>query len=58
MGDQTHPEGTRVHLFTDGAMAKDSRNASAGGVVCDPVGNWVLGFNHYLGRYTLFEAKL
>ncbi|MBA0584343.1 hypothetical protein Gorai_015160 [Gossypium raimondii] len=39
-------------------MAKDSRNASAGGVVCDPVGNWVLGFNHYLGRYTLFEAKL
>ncbi|MBA0666319.1 hypothetical protein Goklo_002741, partial [Gossypium klotzschianum] len=35
VGDQTHYEGMRVHLFTDGAMARDSRNASAGDMVRD-----------------------
>ncbi|MBA0789349.1 hypothetical protein Gotri_006961, partial [Gossypium trilobum] len=36
VGDQTHSEGTRVHLFTNGAMARNSGNAYAGGVVRDP----------------------
>ncbi|MFQ6668373.1 hypothetical protein Gotur_034043 [Gossypium turneri] len=48
----------RVHLFTDGAMARDSRNASAGDVVRDSIDYWVLRFNCYLGRCTLFEAEL
>ncbi|MBA0680522.1 hypothetical protein Goari_012214 [Gossypium aridum] len=37
-------------------MAKDSRNASAGGVVCDPVGNWVLGYNQYLDNLEVVRA--
>ncbi|MBA0726513.1 hypothetical protein Golax_002336, partial [Gossypium laxum] len=39
-------------------MARDSRNASAGDVVCDSIDNWVLRFNCYLGRCTSFEAEL
>ncbi|MFQ6649322.1 hypothetical protein Gotur_022901, partial [Gossypium turneri] len=36
VGDQTHSKGTRVHLFTNGAMARNSGNTYAGGVVRDP----------------------
>ncbi|KAH1107514.1 hypothetical protein J1N35_011282 [Gossypium stocksii] len=47
-----------VLLFSDGAIAKDSRNASAGGVVRDRNGNWILGYNHFLGRCSPLEAEL
>ncbi|KAA3459823.1 Retrovirus-related Pol polyprotein LINE-1 [Gossypium australe] len=45
-----------VQLFTDGAVARASENASTGGVVRDRDGNWILGFTHYLGRP--LEAEL
>ncbi|MBA0634063.1 hypothetical protein Godav_022221, partial [Gossypium davidsonii] len=38
--------------------AKASGNASVGGVVRDRVSNWILGFNHYLGRCSPLEAEL
>ncbi|MBA0667317.1 hypothetical protein Goklo_000421, partial [Gossypium klotzschianum] len=49
---------SRVHLFTDGAVARDSEKASVGGVLRDQFGNWILEFNRFLGSYTRFEAKL
>ncbi|XP_052886977.1 uncharacterized protein LOC128295438 [Gossypium arboreum] len=39
-----------VYLFTDRAVARASGNASAGGMVRDRDGSWILGFKHYLGR--------
>ncbi|KAK5840215.1 hypothetical protein PVK06_009102 [Gossypium arboreum] len=53
-----HSSDDWVQLFTDGAVARDSRNASAGGVVRDQDRNWILGFTHYLGRCSLMEAEL
>ncbi|MBA0665248.1 hypothetical protein Goklo_005136, partial [Gossypium klotzschianum] len=47
-----------VHLFSDGAVARNSGSAFAGSVVRDPVGNWILRFNCYLGRCTPFEVEL
>ncbi|MBA0797777.1 hypothetical protein Gohar_008440 [Gossypium harknessii] len=49
---------TWVRLFTDGAVARDTGSASTGGVLCDQLGNQILGFNHYLERCTPFEAEL
>ncbi|KAH1113745.1 hypothetical protein J1N35_007123 [Gossypium stocksii] len=46
-----------AYLFTDGAVAKASGNAAAGGVVRDRDGNWILGFTHYLGRCSPLEAE-
>ncbi|MBA0843598.1 hypothetical protein Goarm_000770, partial [Gossypium armourianum] len=53
-----HCEDNWVYLFSDGVVARASENAFAGGVVRDQVGNWILGFNHYLGRCSLLEAEL
>ncbi|KAH1048010.1 hypothetical protein J1N35_038794 [Gossypium stocksii] len=47
-----------VHLFADGAIARDSGNAAAGGVVRDRNRNWILGYTHYLGRCSHLEAEL
>ncbi|KAK5811556.1 hypothetical protein PVK06_026900 [Gossypium arboreum] len=38
--------------------ARSSGIASAGGVVRDRDGHWILGFTHYLGRCSRFEAEL
>ncbi|KAH1129774.1 hypothetical protein J1N35_001152, partial [Gossypium stocksii] len=54
----SHYEDNWVYLFSNGAVARASRNASVGGVVCDRVDNWILGFNHYLGRCSPLEAEL
>ncbi|MBA0701465.1 hypothetical protein Goari_005524 [Gossypium aridum] len=51
-------EGTWVNLSIDGAMARENGNASTSGVLRDQYGNWILGFRHYLGRCTAFEAEL
>ncbi|KAH1106715.1 hypothetical protein J1N35_010483 [Gossypium stocksii] len=37
-----------VHLFSDGAVVKDSGNAAAEGVVRDQSGNWIVWFTNYL----------
>lgn len=48
--DHSHSEGNWVQLFSDGAMVRDSRNASVGGVVCDSYEKWILRFNRYLRK--------
>ncbi|KAA3489594.1 reverse transcriptase [Gossypium australe] len=47
-----------VYFYYDGAVARLSGNASAGGVVRDRNGNWILGFTHYLSRCSPFEVEL
>lgn len=47
-----------MNLFTDGAVARISGNASVGGVVRDRNGSWILGFTHYLGRCSPLDAEL
>ncbi|MBA0697524.1 hypothetical protein Goari_021062 [Gossypium aridum] len=47
-----------VHLFSNGAVARNSESALASGVVHDLGGKWILGFNRYLGSCTPFEAEL
>ncbi|MBA0727141.1 hypothetical protein Golax_000158, partial [Gossypium laxum] len=36
----------------------DSEIASAGGVLCDRNGNWILGYNCYLGQCSVFDVEL
>ncbi|MBA0678450.1 hypothetical protein Goari_019795, partial [Gossypium aridum] len=53
-----HIEEMWVHLFSKGVVERDSGKATAGGVIQDIGGNWILGFSHYLGNCTPFEAEL
>lgn len=46
-----------VHLFSDGAVERVTRNAFASGVLCDQAGNWILRYNRSLGSCTPFEAE-
>ncbi|KAA3475886.1 RNA-directed DNA polymerase (Reverse transcriptase) [Gossypium australe] len=46
-----------VHLSTDGAVNNISGAAAAGGVARDHEGNWILGFNRFLGNCTPIEAE-
>ncbi|MBA0754307.1 hypothetical protein Gogos_021568 [Gossypium gossypioides] len=47
-----------VFLFTDGAVARDSSYAATGGVALDRDGNWIVGFNRFLGMCSPFEADV
>ncbi|XP_012487975.1 uncharacterized protein LOC105801186 [Gossypium raimondii] len=38
-----------VFLFSDGAVARDSGYAAIGGMARDRDGNWIVGFNRFLG---------
>ncbi|MBA0765641.1 hypothetical protein Gotri_014801, partial [Gossypium trilobum] len=49
---------TWVFLSTDGAVARDSGNAATGGVARDRNGNWIVGFNRFLGVCSPFEAEV
>ncbi|MBA0813112.1 hypothetical protein Gohar_026992, partial [Gossypium harknessii] len=49
---------TWVYLSTDGAVAKDSDYATTGGVARDRDGNWIVGFNRFLGVCSPFEAEV
>ncbi|MBA0553396.1 hypothetical protein Golob_012582, partial [Gossypium lobatum] len=60
-----HASGTRVflpanwvHLFTNGAVDRGSGATFAGGLLRDQNRDWVLGYNYYLGKCAVFEAKL
>ncbi|KAH1030700.1 hypothetical protein J1N35_042874 [Gossypium stocksii] len=57
-GIRLHLAANWVHLFSDGVVARDSDNALPGGVVRDRNGNWILGYNHFLGRCSPLEAEL
>ncbi|KAH1108896.1 hypothetical protein J1N35_012664 [Gossypium stocksii] len=49
---------TWILLSTDGAVTRDFGLAVFGGVVRDSEGNWIMGFGHYLGVCSPFEAKV
>lgn len=55
-----HPalDWTLVHLHTDGVVATSFGNTTVGEVVQDQQGNWILGFNRFLGHCMPFEAEL
>ncbi|XP_028767839.1 uncharacterized protein LOC114725488 [Neltuma alba] len=44
-------------LNVDGAMAMSKKMARCGGVVRDHMGNWVVGFSHYLATSSAQEAE-
>ncbi|MBA0687417.1 hypothetical protein Goari_014960 [Gossypium aridum] len=39
-------------------MQLDSKNATVGGVICDENGDWIFGYNQYLGKYSIFYVEL
>ncbi|MBA0570121.1 hypothetical protein Golob_003806 [Gossypium lobatum] len=45
------------YMLAYGAVARDMGNASAGGMLRDQLGNWILGFNQYLGKCSPSEAE-
>ncbi|MFQ6624568.1 hypothetical protein Gotur_003309 [Gossypium turneri] len=47
-----------VFLSTDGAVARDSGYAATGGVARDRDGNWIVGFNRFLGVCSPFEVEV
>ncbi|KAA3486878.1 LINE-1 reverse transcriptase isogeny [Gossypium australe] len=51
-------EGKWVYLSTDGAVSSNTGVAATGGVARDYEGNWILGFNHFLGNYSPIEAEI
>ncbi|KAH1057201.1 hypothetical protein J1N35_035266 [Gossypium stocksii] len=46
-----------VHLHSDGAITRDSGYATAGGLIRDSSGNWIVGFTHYLESYSPLEVE-
>lgn len=44
--------------FHCGAIERNTRKAAVGGVARDVAGNWILGFNHFLGTCSPFVAEL
>ncbi|KAH1054919.1 hypothetical protein J1N35_032984 [Gossypium stocksii] len=48
----------RIYLNIDGAVHLDSGFATAGGIVCDKEGNWIIGFHRFLGKCSVFDAEL
>ncbi|KAK5819060.1 hypothetical protein PVK06_024017 [Gossypium arboreum] len=47
-----------IFLNTDGAVQLGSRNTAAREVVRDANGNWIFGYNLYLGKCFIFNAEL
>ncbi|MBA0726178.1 hypothetical protein Golax_002025 [Gossypium laxum] len=53
-----NPDDTWVFLSIDGAVARDSGYAATGGVARNQDGNWIVGFNLFLGMCSPFEAEV
>ncbi|MBA0811164.1 hypothetical protein Gohar_003093, partial [Gossypium harknessii] len=47
-----------VHLHTDGVVNVFTGLASTGGVVRNYLGDWIMGFNHFLGNCSIFNVKI
>lgn len=45
-------------LSTDGSVRHDEEFATAGGLIRDRKGKWIVGFSRYLGNCTVTKAKL
>ncbi|KAK8519604.1 hypothetical protein V6N12_025637 [Hibiscus sabdariffa] len=46
-----------ITLNTDGALFHSSSIGSAGGLLCDHEGSWLLGFNKHLGISSIMEVE-
>ncbi|MBA0662685.1 hypothetical protein Goklo_006766 [Gossypium klotzschianum] len=46
--------GSKIFLNTNGAVPLDTGNAYVGGVARDRNGQWLFGFNRYLGKCSIF----
>ncbi|MBA0555368.1 hypothetical protein Golob_025551, partial [Gossypium lobatum] len=44
------------YLNTNGSVRFEDDSASVGGIVRDQVGNWIFGFNRFLGSCSVFEV--
>lgn len=53
-----HNSGTCVFLNTDGAVHPVSGLSAAGGVIRDNKGEWILGYNRFLGECSIATAEL
>lgn len=51
-------QGNWVCLNIHGLVKKAINFAAIGGIMRDRNGRWILGFNRYLGNYSLFDAEL
>ncbi|MBA0820368.1 hypothetical protein Gohar_022194 [Gossypium harknessii] len=47
-----------IKVFFNGSVRIDDGFAAAGGFVCDHNGEWIFGFNRYLGMCTVVDAEL
>lgn len=47
-----------IFFNADGAISRTSRKAATGRVVRDSTGNWVMGYNRFLGTCSIFDAEL
>ncbi|KAK5802987.1 hypothetical protein PVK06_030624 [Gossypium arboreum] len=48
----------RVFLNTDGAVQLDTGLAAARGIVRDKKGNWIADFHRFIGKCSVFDAKI
>ncbi|MBA0706047.1 hypothetical protein Golax_018188 [Gossypium laxum] len=57
----THGEllaGEWTYLNIDGAVRVDFGAATVGGVLREKIGEWILGYNKYLGNCLILDVKL
>ncbi|KAG8478486.1 hypothetical protein CXB51_028213 [Gossypium anomalum] len=47
-----------IYLNANGAVSRTSGRAAAGGVIRDSAGNWIMGYNRFLGNCSIFDAEL
>ncbi|MBA0729618.1 hypothetical protein Golax_022533, partial [Gossypium laxum] len=50
--------GIGLYLNIDGSVRLEDGSAAARGIVRNRNGEWVIGFNRFLGSCSVFEAKL
>ncbi|MBA0850970.1 hypothetical protein Goshw_010411 [Gossypium schwendimanii] len=57
----SHIDGNWACLYTDGSVQNDGSFATArggGGIANSHDGEWILGYNRYLGNCSIFDAEL
>ncbi|KAK5839190.1 hypothetical protein PVK06_007960 [Gossypium arboreum] len=47
-----------IYLNAVGAVSRTSGRAAAGGVIWDSTGNWIMGYNRFIGNCSIFDAEL
>lgn len=54
----SNPHRNWVYLNIDGSDRSEVDFVSTGGIVRDKVGNWIFGFNRFLGSCSMFKVEL